>query len=185
VTGTIKSLDLTAASGTIMAEDGLLVGFMLSAVLAYDLPVLAVGQEVGFDLQNGKSPKALNIFVRRSSGAAPPRDKNPDTTRLRYLGFQHRGNTRVYLFEWLLEGARRRTFAVEAELAIFTKHKVGMQEGPAICLHTLLEGLGKQSSATGSLPQCSLSDREILAYLASRPAPRVKHGFKRTHHEPS
>jgi cold shock CspA family protein len=182
VTGTIKSLDSMGASGTITAEDGLVVGFPLSAVLAYDLPILAIGQVVNFDLERGRSPKALNIYVLRVSQAVNAREKHLEITRLRYLGFEHRGNVRVYLFEGLIPGATKRSFAVDADVALFTRHHIGMQEGPALCLHLLAEELDAADTAAPSSFKLSLSDREMLAYVASHPAHRPKHGSRGSHH---
>ncbi len=65
MTGTIKSLDVGSATGVITAEDGLIVGFCPSAVLQYDVPTLAIGQVVSFELEGGRCPKALNVCVQR------------------------------------------------------------------------------------------------------------------------
>jgi hypothetical protein len=55
-----------------------------------------------------------------------------------------------------------------------------MQEGPALCLHLLAVELDFADAAVRTSFQCSLTDREMLAHLASRPVPRTKHGPKRT-----
>jgi len=180
VTGTIKRLDVSAASGVITAEDGLTVGFPLSAVMAFDLPVLAVGQAVSFDLEDGRVSKARNVCVQKPPQPVHVRSGHLETTRPRYVGFEHRGNVRAYLFEWLRAGTEKRTFAVDADLALFTKHHVGMQEGPALCLHLLVEELEAEGAGEATPIKCSLSDREMLAYVASRPVPRNKLGLKRT-----
>ena len=182
MTGTIKSLDVAIGSGVIATADGLIVGFPISAVLAYDLPVLAAGQAVGFDLEGGRCPKALNVYVQRPPRPVSAQGGRLEITRLRYIGFEHRGNVRVYLFEGLALGAEKRTFTVDADLALFTKHHVGMQEGPALCLRLLAAELDADGAATWTPAQCSLTDRDMLAYLASRPAPRAKHGSKRAQH---
>jgi cold shock CspA family protein len=182
MTGTIKRLDLAGASGVITAEDGLMVGFCPSAVLAYDVPSLAIGQVVSFDLEGGRCPKALNVFVQRAPEAVNAKEKRLEITRFRYIGFEHRGNKRVYLFEWLIPGTEKRTFTVDADLALFAKHHVGMQEGPGLCLHLLVEELDAEGTAARTSFQCSLSDREMLAYLASRPVPRAKHSSPRAQH---
>jgi len=179
MTGTIKSLDVGSASGVITAEGGLSVGFSPSAVLAYDIPSLALGQVVSFDLEAGKHPTALNVLVQRAPEAANAHGKRLEITRLRYVGFEHQGNVRAYMFEEIAPGAEKRTFTVNADLALFTRHHVGMQEGPALCLHLLAAELDMAGAAAGTSVQCSLSDREMLAYLASRPAPRARPGFKR------
>ncbi len=171
MTGIIKSLESGGASGTITTEDGLVVRFPLSAVPVYDLPVLTIGQVVNFDLERGRFPKALNVYVLQSQGV----NTRQEHTRLRYLGFEHRGNIRVYLFEGLIPGVTKRTIAVEADVALFTRHHVGIQEGPALCLHLLVEKLDAEDAAAQTSFNCSLSDREMLAYLESRPDPHAKH----------
>jgi cold shock CspA family protein len=180
VTGTIKSLDVTRASGVITAEDGLIVDFLLSAVLAYDLPVLAVGQVVSFGLEGGRCPKALNVYVQGPLQSVNAHGGRLETARLRYIGFEHRGNIRAYLFERLSPGSEKRTFTVDADLTLFAKHHVRMQEGPALCLHLLAAELNVAGAAAWTSYQCSLTDREMLAHLASLPVARIKHGPRRT-----
>ncbi|RPI11563.1 MAG: cold-shock protein [Acidobacteriales bacterium] len=181
MTGTIKRLNSGSGSGVITAQDGLIVDFCPSAVLAYDLPVLAVGQVVSFDLEAGRCPKALNVVVQRAPQDASRQPKRLEITRLRYIGFEHKGNMRAYLFERVTPGAEKRTFTVDADLTLFAKHHVGMQEGPGICLHLLAAELDVAQAAAWTSSQCALTDREMLAYLASRPVPRAyKHGAKHT-----
>ncbi len=182
MTGRIKSLDVASGSGVISAEDGSIVGFCPSAVLAYDIPTLAIGQAVSFDREDGRCPKALNIYVQWVSQTVNAKEKRSQITRLRYIGLEHRGNIRAYLFERLTAGEKKRTFAVDADLALFAKHHVGMQEGPALCLHLLVDELDAEDTLVRTLFKSSLSDREMLAHLASRPTPRAKHGFKRAQH---
>jgi hypothetical protein len=181
MTGTIKSLDVASATGAIKAEQGLIVGFLLSSVMTYDLPILAVGQVVGFDLADGRCPKALNIYVLGAPQTVTAKDKRLDNSpRLRYVGFEHRGNTRAYLFEKFVPGTEKRTFAVDTDLALFARHHVAMQEGPALCLQLLVDELDAEGTTAPKSFKCALSDREMLAYLASRPVPRSKYGSKRT-----
>lgn len=178
MTGTIKSLNVASGSGFITAADGLKVSFFPSAVLEYDVPTLAIGQMVTFDLEPGRHPKALNIYVQRASQAGNGEEKRLEMARLRYIGFEHRGGVRIYRFERYLPGEAKRTFTVDVDLALFTKHHVGIQEGPALCLHLLEAEQHLADEAGRTASRCSLTDREMLAYLASRPVPRAKHGFK-------
>jgi hypothetical protein len=180
MTGTIKSLDVASASGVITAADGLMVGFCPSAVLAYDVPLLAIGRVVSFDLEGGRCPKALNVLVQRAPQAGNTQEKRLEIARLRYMGFEHRGTVRIYRFERLIPGEAKRTFTVDADLTLFTKHHVGIQEGPVLCLHLLAAELDLSNEAGRTAFQCSLTEREMLAHLASRPAPRTKPGPKRT-----
>ena len=182
MTGTIKSLGAGSSSGFIMAENGLNVCFYSSALLAYDANTLAVGQLVSFDLDGGRFPKALNVCVQRSRQATSVEDKRLESTRLRYLGFEQQGSLRYYQFERNAPGEERRAFTVITDMALFAKHHVGIQEGPALCLHLLAAELEVVDSPVRTRCQCSLSDREMQAYLASRPVPRAKRGPKRTFH---
>jgi len=179
MTGTIRSLDVETASGVITAEDGVITAFPLSAVLAYDLPILAVGQLVSFDLDGGSHPKAFNVYVHRASQTVNAKGRRPELTFLRYIGFEHRGNTRFYLFEYLVPGTQKRTLSVNADVALFARHHVGMQEGPALCLHLLEGALDFADPAAWASLQRSLTDHEMLAHVASRPVPRARRGFKR------
>ena len=181
MTGTIKSLDVPGASGVITAEDGLAVGFRSSAVPVFGGHSLAIGQLVSFVLEGGRCPpKALNIFVLPAPPAVNLPEKRLEITRLRYIGFEHTGNLRSYLFERLTPGAGKLTFTVDADVALFTRHHVGMQEGPALCLRLLASELDVAGAAAWTSFQSSLTDREMLAYLASRPVSRNKLGPKRT-----
>ena len=184
MTGTIKSLDPASAAGVITAADGLSVGFNTSAVMAYDLPVLAVGQVVSFDLEGGRRPEALNVCVQRAPQAWNGKERHLGITGLRYMGFQQEGGMRSYRFELFAPGEAKATFTVNTDLALFTKHHVGIQEGPGLCLHLLTAELGLASIAAGTPFQCSLTDREMLAYLATRPVPRAKRGAKTSPQSP-
>ena len=177
MTGIIKSMDSGSTAGVITAEDGLMVGFWPSAVLAYDVPTLAIGQVVSFELEGGRRPKALNVYVQRRPQPVNAQGGRPETTRLRYIGFEHRGSIRAYVFERLSPGSEKRRYTVDADLTLFAKHHVGMQEGPALCLHLLAAELDVAGGAAWASLQCSLTDREMLAHLArcwhtSRAGPR-------------
>mgnify|MGYP000465854221 CR=1 FL=1 len=180
MTGTIKSLDIESSSGVITAADGTIVGFRQSEVLAYDVPILAAGQVVSFDLEPGRHPKALNVVVQRAPQSGNAKDKRLEIARLRYVGFEHRGNTRAYFFEYVVPGVEKRTFTVHADLTLFVKHHVGMQEGPALCLRLLTADPDIAEARPPESLDLSLTDQEMQAYVANRPLPRAKHGPKRT-----
>jgi cold shock CspA family protein len=184
MTGIIKSLDSQDASGVITTDGGLIIGFHTSAVLAYDLPILAVGQAVGFDLEAGRHPQATNVYVKRASQASDGQKKRLEATRLRYVGFQQDGRIRSYRFELYAPGEARVTFTVNTDLALFTRHHVGIQEGPGLCLHLLAAELDLAGTAAGAPFKCSLTDREMLAYLAALPVPRAKRAPRRSFRPP-
>ncbi len=174
MTGTIRSLNPTGASGVITAADGVTVGFRTSEVLAYDVPILAVGQVVSFELEGGRRSHALSVCVQRAPQASNGQEKRLELRRLRYLGFQQERGIRSYLFELSTPGEARATFIVNSEMALFTKHHVRIQEGPGLCLHLLAAELDVAGAAANTVSECSLTDRDMLAYLATRPVPSAK-----------
>src|SRR5712692_8777160 len=82
----------------------------------------------------------------------------------RYLGFEQTGNVRAYSFERVSPGESTKTFTVTADLALFRKHQVGMQEGPALCLGVLALQLQALDSAQPGL-QHAVTDHDMLVYL--------------------
>src|SRR5712671_4114624 len=57
--------------------------------------------------------------------------------QLRYIGFDQAKNIREYKFEGVAAGETAKHFVVSADLALFVKYRVGLQEGPALCLKKL------------------------------------------------
>ena len=96
------------------------------------------------------------------------------TSTLRYSGFDQRDNTRYYVFQYRVEGEKSRPIVVSAEIPLLVKHHVRIQDGPDLCLRTLmLEISGFDLSQTGAL-QRVLTAEDLLAYLANQPPPAVK-----------
>lgn len=180
MTGRIKSLDVENGSGFITAESGSIVGFCASEVMAYDVPRLAVGLAVSFDVNDDRRPQASNVCVLWVPPAEKGTGKHDRATNLRYLGFEHRGRIRAYLFESAEPGTGRRMFTVSADLALFARHHVAMQEGPALCLNLLADELEMAHTRPPAALAYSLSDREMLAFLGSRPVPKIRRGPRRT-----
>lgn len=173
MTGTIKSLDAASGCGAIASEDGLTVAFGPSEVLAYDVSSLAVGQVVNFNLRPGKRPRAANVIVQRMLSGRNAQEKHRGVMRLRYLGFEQRGPMRAYLFEGLTPEAERRAYTVEADLALFARHHVGVQEGPSLSLHWLQSLLGKEGASAPL--HYTLPEEQMRAYVAARPTARTRH----------
>lgn len=179
MTGRITSLSSGGESGFIAGEDGQTVYFEKRRVMEYDIMALAVGQVVSFDLEAGARPKAINICVQKPRRPAAAESRHPETNRLRYLGFEQREKVRAYRFERLTPGEESRTFFVTIDLALFRKHGIGMQEGPALCLRALKAEIEGAEAAGRAPVDCSLTDREMLAHLASRPVPAPRPHHKR------
>lgn len=83
--------------------------------------------------------------------------------QLRYMGFEQAKAVRVYRFDRIEERVPTVRYTVTADLALFLKHHIGIQEGPALCARKLtsdLEGAG----------QCEhiLTNDDLLAYVNAR-----------------
>jgi cold shock CspA family protein len=164
MTGRIRSLGAGSVSGFIHAENGLNVHFEPSAVLAYDVACLAVGQMVTFDFEGGNSGEAVNVYVLKSRPVSTPAvAKSQEPSLLRYAGFEQKKGLRAYRFERRSPGEETAVFIVTVDLTLFAKHRIAIQEGPALCLRLL----------TGDSPQLesSLTEEDLLAHVARKPAP--------------
>jgi cold shock CspA family protein len=174
--GRIKSLSTRSPSGFISAEDGLNIYFESSAVLPPGFSALATGQVVTFDLAGGKPPAAINVRVPPQPCAAPgapQEDAAGPGACLRYLGFEQAGSVRAYRFRRISLEEKGREFTVNADLALFSKYHVAIQEGPALCLGVLSKGPGAWA------PSQSISDLDMLAHLARGPAAEAPRRHKR------
>jgi cold shock CspA family protein len=168
MTGRIRSLSAGNGAGLIAGDNGVSAHFLSSAVLEYDVTCLAVGQMVTFDLESGSVPMAVNVCVQRQHRLPLTPGKLHESVPLRYVGFRQAGCLREYKFERIKPGEPTETLVVTVDMALFRKHRVGIQEGPGLCLRAL------ETEPVAAGLQQALTDRHMLAYLASRPAPRPK-----------
>ena len=162
--GRIKMLNLGNSGGVIKAENGSNVSFEISAVLAYDVACLAVGRLVSFDLEGRHGTSAINVCVH---GLHPP---SPDVQRrpasLRYVGFEQVQGIRSYKFERNWPGDDTETMVVTTDLALFTRHGVPIQEGPALCMRLL-----EAEVEAGRDLRRALTEKDLITFLAARLPP--------------
>jgi cold shock CspA family protein len=178
MTGTVKSLDSASVFGIITTNEGQIFRFQTPSAPAFEVPSLAVGQVVTFDLGDGERPQALNVRLEPATQPSTLSEKRLTIDRLRYLGFQQEGYIRRYLFQLFAPGEPHKTFTVNSDLALFTKHGVRLQEGPGLCVRMLAGELNRLQASEEVTCGYSLTDREMLAHLADRPVPPPK-GAKR------
>ena len=82
---------------------------------------------------------------------------------VRYKGFDQHDNTRTYKFDGVEKGQPVVPFVVTADLALFLKHHVNIQEGPTLCARKLTAdptGLGQHDH--------QLTDEDFLAFTTAR-----------------
>jgi hypothetical protein len=179
MTGKIKSLSVRSPSGVITADNGLNLYFDAWAVWPDRGAGLAIGQIVSFDLEGSQPPMAVNVrSMPQHEPARRPSKGHSDVTHFQYVGFQHIGSVRAYRFNRVTQGEETRQFVVNADLALFAKYHVAIQEGPALCLHLLLSAAVDIAGASAE-PSQSLTDQDMVAHLARRPVPAARSGPKR------
>jgi hypothetical protein len=101
----------------------------------------------------------VNICLQRSHQAPHTEGKRKETT-LRYVGFDQIKGIRTYRFERTSVGEETETFAVTTDMALFTKHHIGIQEGPALCAQKLTADLEAQHQGTHELTNEDLKEVE-------------------------
>jgi hypothetical protein len=158
--GRIEALRAGVMQGQILAEDGSRVSFEMAGILAYDVGRLSVGHTVTFDFDRRRST-AVN--VSRDQQHPFPLDRRVET-QVRYLGFEQNNGVRTYRFERSLNGEPALPVVITADLRLFSKHHVAIQEGPAICLRLI-------SHPSPAVPvHHDITEDDMLAFLASRAA---------------
>jgi len=139
--GRIKSLNALRGEGVIQAENGECISFEFSAVLAYDVACMAVGALVSFDLPRRDDSSAVNVCIHRPQ--SPPEGAPRRPASLRYVGFEQVQGLRAYRFERTVSGEDMKIVVVTTDLALFTRHRVLLQQGPGLCLRLLETEAGK------------------------------------------
>ena len=81
---------------------------------------------------------------------------------LRYVGFDQHDNTRAYKFDGVEKGQPIVRFVITADLTLFLKHHINIQEGPDLCAHKL----SANSAAIGPKDH-QLTDEDLLAFAAA------------------
>ena len=160
--GRIQAWNAGSAEGVIQADNGDSISFEFSAVLAYDVAVLAVGRFVSFDLEGRDGSTAVNVCLHRLQPS--PEGALRHAASLRYVGFEQAAEgIRSYKFERTLPGEEMKTVVVTTDIALFTRHRVLLQEGPGLCLRLL-----ETESAKGRESRFALTENDLITFLAAR-----------------
>jgi hypothetical protein len=81
------------------------------------------------------------------------------------MGFAQVENKREYRFDCLAKGEPTLRVVISADIALFLKHHVGIQEGPALCARKLTADLETMHDG-----RHELTNEDILAYATARAA---------------
>jgi hypothetical protein len=82
---------------------------------------------------------------------------------LRYMGFDQHRNTRAYRFNGVSRGEPTTRFVVTADMRLFLKYRVGIQEGPRLCAQRLDADL-----LAFRRGDHELTDDDLAAYASAR-----------------
>jgi hypothetical protein len=180
MTGKIALLNPLDLSGYIDSENGSRIRFRLTSLVAYDIGRIAVGQLVTFDLKEThlEAVEAINVCVRSAL------DKKvlplPVAVKMRYVGFEHKGSIRSYRFERVSLGQPLQTIMVRVDLQRLAFHHVAIQDGLDLCCQILTTQMEDLVSTAPRFLDIPLGDREMEAYLASRPlAAKPRRGVRK------
>jgi hypothetical protein len=83
--------------------------------------------------------------------------------QLRYMGFDQAKNIREYKFDGVAKDEPTTHFVVNADLALFVRYHVALQEEPALCLKKLSADL----EMLQPLPH-ELTSGDLAAYLSAQ-----------------
>ena len=159
--GRIRILNAGSGKGVIQADNGDSIGFEFSAVLAYDVAFLAVGRWVSFDLEGNDGLSAINVCLHRLQYS--PEGTPQRAASLRYMGFEQAGGIRSYRFERTTPGEEMKTLVVTTDIALLTRHRVLLQEGPRLCLRLL-----ETESAKVRESRYTLTENDLVTFVAAR-----------------
>lgn len=180
MTGTIHELNAQRRFGSIRANDGSLFTFYDSSVLAERFDVLRIGQLVSFEA--GRGTQTHSAFRVQSSGipvVSPPPSQTAIAPQLLYAGFDQPGSLRLYRFSAVARGEPTRHFIVSVDLGLFLKHRVALQEAPALCLRKL-----SRADLKATPGRHELTEGDLTAYVSDRAAIAARNLQRRRWHKP-
>jgi len=166
MTGRIEILAAAGRPGLITSNSG-----ASRFHYTYRLPLgridgLAKGRLVSFELEKGSPEMAVGVCPKEPDQFSPV-DQRLFQREIRYAGFDQTNNIRTYKFQAWQAGEENQEAIVTVDLALFRKHRITLQEGPALCLRIVQNELQQPGSAEVVWNR-ALTDKEMLAHLASR-----------------
>jgi len=165
MTGRILALGSASRTGTIKTADGSRFGFTAAAVLG-DFDALAIGHNVSFDIEHEGTRCRVTTVFREPATRTPVRSTRADAPPdLRYAGFQQAANVRTYRFE-VLSPDHSTQHSIMLDMALLMKHRVGMQEVPALCAIKVVADLKTSPESV----RHQLAEDDLRQFACSRAA---------------
>jgi hypothetical protein len=170
MTGRIEKLATAESSGRITTHSGPVQFHFTYRKTGGTTDQLAVGQLVSFEVEKGTTESVVE--VRRKESVTFRAGDGTAARAIRYQGFQQTRNIRSYKFQAWRNGEENQDAIVTADLALFRKYGVGIQEGPEICLRLVKAGFLESGLVDPTVWTRALSDKELLDHLSSQASPR-------------
>jgi hypothetical protein len=86
--------------------------------------------------------------------------------QIQYNGFTHLNNVREFIFHCVSPGQENKIILVTADLSLFSKYHVRLQEGPLLCLRKLTCESVALASVEQSLSHRELSEDDVCCFVA-------------------
>ena len=100
--------------------------------------------------------------------------------QIQYNGFTQLNNVREFNFQFVSPGQENRTILVTADLSLFSKYHLGLQEGPLLCLRKLSCECYALASVEQRLSHCELSDADVCSFAAGLECQKKKKTHRRS-----
>ncbi len=93
-----------------------------------------------------------------------------------YMGFTQQANIRCFRFQGVLPRERPTKlakifeFAMNADMALLTRYKIPVQDGPALCLEILTAALARTSEEAIPFAAYSVTSQDLSAFASAKSA---------------
>ncbi len=90
-----------------------------------------------------------------------------------YMGFSQEANIRSYRFHGIppkekgISPPKAALYALRTDLSLLPRHRISIQEGPALCLRILIEALGDSVAVSGFAAYC-VTIADMTAYSVAK-----------------
>ncbi len=165
MTGRIEMLATAISAGRITTTTGVNTFHYAYRVPLGNTEGLSVGGLVTFQLERGNPNMAISVCADQVPAEAVPSGR----AEVRYQGFEQTHTIRSFKFQTWRTGEENQEAVVTADLALFRKHGVTIQEGPGLCLR-LVESELQQANPSGphGVWKRALTDKELMEHVACR-----------------
>ncbi|RPI25177.1 MAG: hypothetical protein EHM61_15065 [Acidobacteria bacterium] len=167
MTGRIEQLATADSPGVITTKTGRNT-FRYSYQFASGGIELQVGRLVAFELEKGNIETAINVCAIEAGESPTVPGRIPE---IRYEGFEQKNDVRSFRFRAWRTGEENQDIVVTAEMALFRKYGITIQEGPGLCLRLVEAELQQSNPIPTGLWERKLTADEMIAHIGRQRIP--------------